>query len=241
MKLKLRKENKKHILISEIVLILLVGCGQVNQSISSIQQEDMNQNSQQNHHQIDDDIDVFENLLNHQEKTSYFIDLPHKVQENAYYCVPAALQSVLEYHGVFKTQDELAILLNTSSVTGTEYEDLACVATQLIFPNGKGKYQFVIPKKTARQQFEKHLIDDLKNNDPVFVSIDNYIMYEDCPSAVHQIIVNGIIIENGQIKTVYFMDPSYTRQDSIYGSLKKTTMDDLWDAMIQNKEPGYVY
>ena len=73
------------------------------------------------------------------------------------------------------------------------------------------------------------------------VSVDNYIMYQDCPSAVHQIVINGAMIENGIITTIYYLDPSYTRQDETYGALKKCNMDELWNAMIQNKEPGYVY
>ena len=242
-----------------MVMILLVGCGQVSQPSTSSKQEEKNQEEMNPNHQTNtndeeqntsskqEEKNQQEMNPNHQtntngeEQNTYFIDLPHMVQENAYYCGPAALQSVLSYHGINYSQDELANLLHTSSLTGTEYADLARVATSLIFPNGNGKYQFVLPNETHRQQFEQHLIEDLKNNDPVFVSIDNFVMYEDCPSAVHQVVVNGVVIENDKITTIYFMDPSYTRQDATYGALKKTTMDQLWNAMIQNKEPGYVY
>lgn len=76
---------------------------------------------------------------------SYFLDIPQYVQETGYYCAVACLQSVMGYHGLYATQEELAKDLNTDPITGTEYEDLARVATSRIFPNGNGVYSYYIP------------------------------------------------------------------------------------------------
>ena len=71
-----------------MVMILLVGCGQVSQPSTSSKQEEKNQEEMNQNHQTN---------TNGEEQNTYFIDLPHMVQENAYYCGPAALQSVLSY------------------------------------------------------------------------------------------------------------------------------------------------
>ncbi|MDO4467247.1 MAG: C39 family peptidase [Bacillota bacterium] len=93
-----------------------------------------------------------------------------------------------------------------------------------------------------RSEFEQRMISNIKEYaEPYFVSINNKWMYEDVPDQVHQIVVIGFTLENGKIAQVYFLDPSYTRQDAVYGGLKSCTGDELWKAASQNPEPGYVY
>ncbi len=61
------------------------------------------------------------------------LSVPQSVQENGYFCVPACLQMVLAFHGIVQTQSILALQMNTSSITGTEYIDLARVVNQYLF------------------------------------------------------------------------------------------------------------
>lgn len=174
------------------------------------------------------------------------LNVPEAVQETGWWCGPASLQMVLFYHGLNYSQSELAEMLNTSSVTGTEYEDLARVATELIFTRtGKsGKYQEVIftpADNDYREAFEQRVIDDLESGDPVFASINNAQMYHDVPDQVHQVVVYGIDMDAaGQIETYYYLDPSYTRT-SDYGQKYTASADEMWNAMLNNPEPGYVY
>ena len=138
--------------------------------------------------------------------------------------------------------DVLAEELNTSPVTGTEYEDLARVATNRVFANGGGQYTYCIPSSDEdRTLFEERVIQDMKTSDPVFCSINNAVMYGDVIDDVHEVVLVGVTIEDGHIVKAIFFDPSYTRQDPYYGGLKSCSGDELWAAMINNREPGYVY
>lgn len=66
-------------------------------------------------------------------------------------------------------------------------------------------------------------------------------MYQDMPDQVHEVVLTGITLIDGVITQVEFFDPSYLRQDDIYGGMKTCTMDEFWNAMINNPEPGYVF
>ena len=148
----------------------------------------------------------------------------------------------MAYHGLYETQDVLAEELNTHHITGTEYEDLARVATNRIFANGGGQYSYCIPSSDEdRTLFEERVIQDMKTSDPVFCSINNAVMYGDVPDVVHEVVLVGVTVEDGHIVKAIFFDPSYSRQDPYYGGLKYCSGDELWNAMINNREPGYVY
>lgn len=225
-----------------ILMLVLVGCAKTeNKQVN--EQEKIIETEADTTQENEDEPTIEEEKIEEETKfIRYDLEVPQYVQETSYYCSVAALQSVMAYHGIYARQDELAQELNTDPITGTEYEDLARVATQRIFPNGNGTYTSVIPTSdTEREVFEQRLIQDMETSDPVFVSINNRWMYEDVPDQVHQVVVVGAEIENRKITKVNFFDPSYTRQDSIYGGLKACSADELWYAMIHNPEPGYVY
>lgn len=174
------------------------------------------------------------------------LNIPESIQETGYWCAPACLQMVLAYHGLDYSQKELASLMNTSSVTGTEYEDLARAATDLIFTKREkaGQYREVIFKPSDddyRSDFEKRVIADLENGDPVFASINNAQMYKDVGNQVHEIVIYGIDLdEQGRIVSCCYLDPSSLRTTA-YGQKYIVTADEMWNAMLNNPEPGYVY
>ena len=235
-----------------ISIMLTCGCSNEKQNTSDIKEDGSTPNQQEEINENKDKTSI-DTLMPETEKNEviddsdesvihYYMDIPQYVQITDYYCSVACLQSVMAYHGLYATQDELAKELHTDPITGTEYEDLARVATARIFPNGNGQYTSVIPSSNdERFLFEQRLLQDMKTNDPIFVSINNRIMYEDVPDQVHQVVVIGAIIENGSLNKIYFFDPSYIRQDATYGGIKSCTSDELWNAMINNPEPGYVY
>ncbi|WP_439749886.1 C39 family peptidase [Ileibacterium valens] len=177
--------------------------------------------------------------------------IPQRIQENGYYCGPASLQMVLDYHDISVSQDQLAADLNTSSITGTEYEDLARVANQYIFgkdpqSNTDPGYRAVILPAWAsdhsqKVDFERRALMDLTTGDPVFVSINNEVAYGPGYGTIHQVVLYGVDIEDGKAVNYYFRDPSYTQQDTENEGKKVVSADELWKIMTQNPEPGYVW
>lgn len=180
------------------------------------------------------------------------LNVPQKKQENDYYCAVACLQMVLEYHGIPASQDELAQRLHTSSVTGTEYEDLAREASIYIFgkeveSDADSGYRAVLWERNegseqTRSTFEKRALSDLKGRDPVFVSINNAKAYENRLEGVHEVVLYGADLdENGNPLMWYCLDPSVIAWDGEHEGRKAFTPDQLWNAMNENDEPGYVW
>ena len=256
-------------LLLTLLIIILSSCASIQNSNDTSQEEEiMNEVENNSEEKVDvkkDDENIIENTADTNThpvtpettieddngsddenaevlQNEYYIEIPQYVQETNYYCAVACLQSVMAYHGLYETQDVLAEELNTHHITGTEYEDLARVATNRIFANGGGQYSYCIPSSDEdRALFEERVIQDMKTSDPVFCSINNAVMYGDVPDVVHEVVLVGVTVEDGHIVKAIFFDPSYSRQDPYYGGLKYCSGDELWNAMINNREPGYVY
>lgn len=180
------------------------------------------------------------------------LNVPEKVQETNYYCAVACLQMVLEYHGISASQSELASAMNTVPVTGTEYADLAREASKYIFgkePQNSSEpgYRAVLWDRNAgntqtRKQFESRAVSDLANKDPLFVSINPGVAYPGNVEGVHELVVYGADFnEQGKAERYYCIDPNYNERDAAYGGKKVFTADELWNAMNNNPEPGYVW
>lgn len=180
------------------------------------------------------------------------LDVPQKVQETSYYCAVACLQMVLETHGIYREQPELAKGLKTHPVTGTEYEDLAREASLLIFgkvPENEDEpgYRAVLWKRNQgsdedRKLFEKRVKTDLNAKDPVFISINVAPAYGYENDGVHELVLYGADYdEKGHALRYYCIDPSYLQQDPVYGGKVMWSADELWNIMNDNPEPGYVY
>lgn len=142
--------------------------------------------------------------------------------------------------------------MNTSSETGTEYEDLARVASLRIFGavpanDAEAGYRAVIlePHQNnaqAREVFEQRVLHDLSQDSPVFVSINLRAAYGTAQDAVHQVVLYGMDTdESGRATRFLYRDPSYTQQDPQYEGKKSVSADELWHAMIENPEPAYVW
>ncbi|MDO4467246.1 MAG: C39 family peptidase [Bacillota bacterium] len=123
---------------------------QTNNNTETITEEDKNEITNENQQDKEPDKIEQSNNESKEEKNPevpvmeenesvterYFLQVPTYVQETSYYCSVAALQSVMAYHGIYVSQVELATDLRTDPVTGTEYEDLARVATKRMGMNG---------------------------------------------------------------------------------------------------------
>lgn len=180
------------------------------------------------------------------------IPIPLKAQETNYYCAVACLQMVLDYHGVQVSQTDLAKALNTDPVTGTEYEDLAREASLRIFGNwplddSQSGYRYLLWNRNqgtdqTRAEFERRVRDDLKSGDPMFISINPAVVYADAADAVHEIVLYGADYDQeGNAVRYYCLDPYQNYWESENEGRKVFTPDELWNAMNDNPEPGYVW
>ncbi len=182
------------------------------------------------------------------------ISLPQKVQETNWHCAPACLQMILESHGVYRTQYDLGVLMNTQEEVGTEPEDVARVASNLLYdapvatgPDDPGYQVTRLTPYGATEEdkalFCERVIRDIQAGAPVFVQIDVANTYG--PSyahVVHEGLIYGIELdENGTLTQLHFIDPSYDQQDGQNEGRKVFTVDELWTGMINNQEPAYIW
>lgn len=183
----------------------------------------------------------------------YRLDVPQSIQENNYYCGPAVLQMVLQFHGISISQSQLAQELNTSSKTGTEYVDMAKVVNKYLFntedanPKESGyrvqTVQMNDSSEDTYQIFEKRVKQDISTNDPVFVAINLKTVYPNLKNANHFVLVTGYATFEGtdNIAYYYIMDPYYLTQNEGSENLKTVTKEILFEAIYSNEEPAYIW
>ena len=185
------------------------------------------------------------------------LSVPPSVQENGYFCVPACLQMVLAFHGITQRQSILALQMNTSSITGTEYVDLAQVVNQYLFnctvpTDSQGGYRiqkFSSSASTMTEEeknlFQQRVFQDISTQDPVFVAINRNVLYPELSPANHMVIVVGYATYEGSNRLAYYyiIDPSYQVQDPVYGGLKVITQEELIKGIMLNEsnEKAYIW
>lgn len=201
---------------------------------------------------IQDDQDIHPTEKKNPNKQKIIrLDVPQSVQENNYFCVPACVQMVLRYHHIEVSQTQLSKDMHTDSITGTEYVDLANTMNFYLFHKthiegnepGYRVQTLDINDHHAQNQtlFEQRVIHDIASNDPVFTAIDVKHLYPDLYHGNHMIIVIGYAMTHDEIDYYYIIDPSYTIQDDVYGGLKIVERNELYQAIIYNEEPAYIW
>ncbi len=234
-------------------------------TINKDQSNAINSDSEkEEYNQKDDDKSSLENnvdkdqsnIMNFNTTTEYRkkrIDLFQSVQENGYYCVPACVQMVLQLHGIAMSQVQLAQEMNTHFVTGTEYTDLAKVINKYRFGNefpkdNKPGYRVQTLSKGVWNQeafdiLEKRVKEDIATNDPIFIAIELSTLYPELgTNANHMVLLTGYQLDKeGNISSYYIVDPYYKVQDSQYQGLKIFSKNEIYQALINNTEPAYVW
>ena len=189
---------------------------------------------------------------NNSTATAVRLDVPTRTSESDYGCVPAALQSVLNYKGISVSQSQLATEMNTKPVTGTEYVDLAQVANKYLFgvedpnPQGAGYHVQTIAigdtSDATRQRFVERVKRDIASNDPVFVAIDAAALYPGVATGNHMVVVTGYDAdEHGTITRYRYVESIPSLQDATYAGLRIATADEMMHAIVTNEEPAYIW
>lgn len=245
-------------LISIGMLVLFTGCS-VTHTESSTPEENVVLNEKpveieeteeyEPNSQISEE--VFEEEKNDQQLETISIPLVAHMQETSYYCVPACVQSVLELHGLNISQQELADQMHTHTVTGTEYADLARVINSYVFDTetpaaGQPGYrvQTLDPRESsdeAKALFFERIKTDLNSNDPIFCAIDRNGIFNDLSSANHMILVTGgeMDADTKELISLTIFDP-YPYENK-GGPFFSVSADQLWDSLVQNVEPAYIW
>lgn len=174
------------------------------------------------------------------------------IQEKSWYCGPAVMQMLLSHYGLNASQNELAVQMNTSSVTGTEYTDMANTASQYVFGSvpssaaepGFRSYTVSQNNFSTEDQalFLQRLKTDMESEDVLSAAIDTYALYPDLGiRATHVVLINGIETdEAGNIIRIRIEDPWYEIE---YASEEEHWIDTnlFLNAMNQSPEPGYIW
>lgn len=181
------------------------------------------------------------------------LDVSQSVQENNYFCGPAILQMILSYHGIASDQNDLARQLHTSSVTGTEYADMARVLNTYLFgceipaAHAPGyRVQELVPGSVSSEDMRllcERIKTDMSTGDPVPLAVDLGALYPELFSANHFVLVVGYKTAPGsnEITDLYVRDPSYKVQDPQWQGLKVFTLSEIRNALNRNTEPAYVW
>lgn len=174
------------------------------------------------------------------------IDIGQSIQEKNYYNGPACVQMVLRLHGIELSQEQLAEELNTSSFTGTEYEDIARVVNKYVFGKediSENEFGYHLQIGAETNLLESRIIADINANDPVFIALDGNTLYEGSSQGNHLVIIVGYAKykDTDTIAYYYFIDPWDMYRDEEYGGLKTVTPEDLKQSLLNNNEPAYIW
>ena len=88
--------------------------------------------------------------------------------------------------------------------------------------------------------FKERLKKNIDAGYPLYYTFDNSYPGR---SGEHNVIGIGYELNSdaSDIIGVYYIDPSYTVQDPVYGGLKKVTPQELLAAMLTCQEPNYAW
>lgn len=176
--------------------------------------------------------------------TTKQILIQQSIQETNYYCVPACAQMVLNNYGIVVSQEELAIKMNTSSITGTEYVDLE---QTLNFYLGEGYYRVNVMNYGAINQndldlLEERILENLNLNKPVFIAVELSTLYPDLGiHANHMVLITGSQFDNEGHLMNYIVDDPYEPVLNRYPGNKFFSKEIVYQSLLNNGEPAYVY
>ena len=167
-------------------------------------------------------------------------------------CAPTTVSMMLAYRGIDISQEQLAEEMGTDAHFGTHNANAIQVLNQHLFgypepTDGQAGYRLETVRSSSYNSIDMRLFKERlkKNIDagyPLYYTFDNSKMYPG-RSGEHNVIGIGYELNTdaSDIIGVYYIDPSYTVQDLVYGGLKKVTPQELLTAMLTCQEPNYAW
>ena len=180
------------------------------------------------------------------------LEVPMQIQRAWNTCAPTSVSMILAYRGVQASQEELARAMGTDETFGTHNVNAIRVLNQYLFgyaevPAGQAGYHLATvtssaPNSEDMRLFKERLRKNIDDGYPLYYTIDNASIYPG-HKGEHNVVGTGyeLSADGSDVLAVYYIDPSYTVQDPIYGGLKKVTPEELLAAMCACQEPNYAW
>ena len=180
------------------------------------------------------------------------LEVPMQIQRAWNTCAPTSVSMILAYRGVQASQEELARAMGTDETFGTHNVNAIRVLNQYLFgyaevPAGQAGYHLATvtssaPNSEDMRLFKERLRKNIDDGYPLYYTIDNASIYPG-HKGEHNVVGTGyeLSADGSDLLAVYYIDPSYTVQDPVYGGLKKVTPEELLAAMCACQEPNYAW
>lgn len=182
----------------------------------------------------------------------YLLDVKHQVQRAWNTCAPTTVSMILSSQGIEVSQEVLAEEMGTDTSFGTHNADAIRVLNRYLFgydiPVGdQAGYRLATvttadPNSEQMRLFKEHLKQNIADGYPLYYTFDTAKVYPGSKGEHNVIGIGYQLSEDGtDIAYIYYIDPSYTKQDATYGGLKKITPIELFEAMLTCVEPNYAW
>lgn len=180
------------------------------------------------------------------------LNVSPQVQHSWNMCAPTTVSMILSSQGITVSQELLAKEMQTDETFGTHNVNAIQILNYHLFgyttpqANQAGyRIETVITSDVNSKQmhlFKKRLKQNIADGYPMYYTFDCAKIYPGSYGEHNVIGIGYQLSEDGSdIAYLYYIDPSYTKQDPIYGGLKKVTPEELFEAMLTCVEPNYAW
>ncbi|HFH9839804.1 TPA: C39 family peptidase [Streptococcus suis] len=167
-------------------------------------------------------------------------------------CAPTTVSMILSSRGISVSQEVLAQEMKTDTTFGTHNANAIQVLNRHLFgydmPQGNQagyRLETVTTSDVNSEQmrlFKERLKQNIEDGYPMYYTFDCATIYPGSYGEHNVIGVGYQLSEDGSdIAYLYYLDPSYTKQDPVYGGLKKVTPKELFEGMLTCVEPNYAW
>lgn len=180
------------------------------------------------------------------------LNVSPQVQHSWNMCAPTTVSMILSSQGITVSQELLAKEMQTDETFGTHNVNAIQILNYHLFgyttpQDSQAGYRLetVTTSDVNSKQmhlFKKRLKQNIADGYPMYYTFDCAKIYPGSYGEHNVIGIGYQLSEDGSdIAYLYYIDPSYTKQDLIYGGLKKITPEELFEAMLTCAEPNYAW
>ena len=180
------------------------------------------------------------------------LNVSPQVQHSWNMCAPTTVSMILSSQGITVSQELLAKEMQTDETFGTHNVNAIQILNYYLFgyvtpQDSQAGYRLetVTTSDVNSKQmhlFKKRLKQNIADGYPMYYTFDCAKIYPGSYGEHNVIGIGYQLSEDGSdIAYLYYIDPSYTKQDPIYGGLKKVTPEELFEAMLTCAEPNYAW